>query len=171
MSARERSSTDEHEFTITRIFDAPRDLVFKAWRDPRYVAGWWGPQGFITTFCKIDFRVGGTFHYCMRSPDSKEYWNKGEYLEIDTPERIVNTMYFSDADGNFVEPSSYGMTDFPRKMLDIVTFAVHDAVRTKLILRRNHAERLAERYQEVEGWNQSLDRFAEVLAHSREIET
>lgn len=121
MTRNSESRAGNAQFTITRTFDAPRQLVFKAWSDAKYVAQWWGPRGFTTTFCNIDFRVGGTFHYCMRSPDGKDYWNKGLFKEIVVPERIVSTMYFSDASGKFVEPRDYGMEEFPSEMLDVVT--------------------------------------------------
>ncbi|HZA25330.1 MAG TPA: SRPBCC domain-containing protein, partial [Dehalococcoidia bacterium] len=57
----------ERELVIERIFDAPRELVFKAWTEPDRMMRWWGPKGFTTPFCQIDLRVGGTFLYCMRS--------------------------------------------------------------------------------------------------------
>jgi uncharacterized protein YndB with AHSA1/START domain len=77
MSKRESDSLDQ--LIIERIFDAPREMVWKAWTDPTYVSHWWGPKDFTAPFCKIDFRVGGRFHYCMRSPKGEEYWNVGEY--------------------------------------------------------------------------------------------
>lgn len=170
MPAQESNSARAREFTITRVFDASRVLVFRAWSDPKYVSQWWGPRDFTTTFCEIDFCVGGIFHYCMRSPEGKEYWNKGEYREIVAPERIVNTIYFSDAAGNFVEPSEYGLNGFPSQMCDTVTFDVHGEAKTRLVLRRNHSVQVAKRYREDEGWNQSLDRFARVLFMLMEAE-
>src|SRR6266404_6301667 len=76
-----------------RVFDAPRALVWKAWTDPQYVMQWWGPKGFTAPFCKIDFRVGGKFLCCMKSPDGQEGWNGGEYHEIVPHEKIVYSMY------------------------------------------------------------------------------
>ena len=67
---------------ITRIFDAPRELVWKAWTDPKYVMQWWGPKGFTAPVCQMDFRVGGKFLCCMKTPDGQEFWNAGEYHEI-----------------------------------------------------------------------------------------
>lgn len=164
-----RSSTDEPTLVITRIFDAPRELVFKVWTDPKHVVNWWGPRDFTTPYIKIDFRVGGSFHFCMRAPDGQEYWNKGVYREIVAPERIVSAMYFSDKDGNIVEPTHYGMgSDVPSEMLDVVTFAVHAGNRTKLTLQRNTPLAVSKRYGEDQGWNQSLDRFAAELANARD---
>src|ERR1700704_4147210 len=73
---------EKERMVITRVFDAPRALVWKAWTDPQYVMQWWGPKGFTAPFCKIDFRVGGKFLCCMKSPDGQEGWNGGEYHEI-----------------------------------------------------------------------------------------
>jgi len=64
----------ERVLVITRVFDAPRRLVFKAWIDPEQVMRWRGPKGFTTPFCKIDLRPGGVFPYCMRSPEGLDFW-------------------------------------------------------------------------------------------------
>lgn len=165
MAEKRSSSAKEPELVITRIFDAPRELVFKVWTDPKHVVNWWGPHGFTAPFVKIDFRVGGSFHYCMRSPEGKDYWNKGVYREIVVPERIASTMFFSDKDGNFVEPTHYRMgPDVPSEMLDTVTFSVHEGDKTKLTLHRNTPLSISKRYREDQGWAQSLERFAEELA-------
>jgi len=90
----------EREIVITRVFDAPRDRVFKAWTEPERVMRWGGPNGFTTPVCKIDLRPGGVFHNCMRSPEGRDFWSKGVYREIVAPERIVCTDFFSDAEGD-----------------------------------------------------------------------
>ncbi len=101
-----KNTVNETErMVVTRVFDAPRELVWKAWTDPKYVMQWWGPKGFTAPVCKMDFRVGGKFLYCMRTPDGQECWNGGEYHEIVPHEKIVYSMYFSDSEGNKVEPA------------------------------------------------------------------
>ncbi len=100
---------EKERMVITRVFDAPRALVWKAWTDPQYVMQWWGPKGFTAPFCKIDFRVGGKFLCCMKSPDGQEGWNGGEYHEIVPHEKIVYSLYFADSKGNKVEPAQYGI--------------------------------------------------------------
>ena len=67
---------------VTRVFDAPRELVWKAWTDPKYIMQWWGPKGFTSPSCQMDFRVGGKLLCCMKSPDGQEFWNAVEYHEI-----------------------------------------------------------------------------------------
>jgi uncharacterized protein YndB with AHSA1/START domain len=164
MGSHKTNMIAEPELVIERIFDAPRELVFKAWSEPRYVSRWWGPKNFTAPFCNIDFRVGGSFHFCMRSPQGNEYWNKGTYLEIVAPEKIVTVMYFSDRDGNRLEPTAYGLgADFPSEMRDVITFEPHGRGSTKLVLHRGHSLEIAKRFGELDGWNQSLDRFAAAL--------
>ena len=82
--------------------------MFKAWTEPAHLMRWWAPKGFTTPFCKIDFRPGGVFHYCMRSPEGRDTWGIGVYREIVVPERIVCTNSFSYEEGNFVEPGHFG---------------------------------------------------------------
>src|SRR5579862_7253377 len=100
---------ETERMVVTRVFDAPRELVWKAWTDPKYVKQWWGPKDFTLTSCEMDFRVGGKFLFGMRAPDGQEYWNGGEYHEIVPYEKIVSSMYFSDSKGNKVEPEQYGI--------------------------------------------------------------
>jgi uncharacterized protein YndB with AHSA1/START domain len=72
-SSAESASTDR-ELTITRIFDAPRELVFKAWSKPEHLMRWWGPHGCKLTVCETDFRPGGTWRFCMLGPRGVEEW-------------------------------------------------------------------------------------------------
>jgi uncharacterized protein YndB with AHSA1/START domain len=87
----------EREITITRVFDAPRLLVFKAWTDARELAQWWGPKGFTNPVRELDVRVGGAIRIHMRSPDGSVYPMKGEFREIVPPERLVFTNIAVDA--------------------------------------------------------------------------
>ena len=86
-----RPVNDTDRMVITRVFDAPRELVWKAWTDPKYVTQWWGPKGFTAPDCKMDFRVGGKFLWCMKAPDGEVVgWNGGEYFEIgQDPDRDI----------------------------------------------------------------------------------
>lgn len=87
------------EVVITRVFDAPRDLVWRAFAEGDRIAQWWGPKGFTTVVSTLDFRPGGVFHYHLRSPEGYEMWGKLVYREIVPPERIVYLSSFSDAEG------------------------------------------------------------------------
>jgi uncharacterized protein YndB with AHSA1/START domain len=91
------AETVEREITITRVFDAPRALVFKAWTDASELAQWWGPKGFANPVCKLDVCVGGAIRIHMRSPDGSVYPMRGEFREIVRPERLVFTNIAVDA--------------------------------------------------------------------------
>src|SRR5262249_58316406 len=83
------------EFVISRTFDAPRELVWKAFTEAERMQHWWGPKGFQVIASKMDLRPGGTYHYGMRAPDGSTMWGKFIYREILRPERIVALTPFS----------------------------------------------------------------------------
>ena len=150
---------------VTRIFDAPRELVWKAWTDPKYVMQWWGPKGFTSPVCRMDFRVGGKFLYCMRSPDGQDFWNGGEFHEIVEHEKIVSTMYFADSNGNKVEPEHYGIEhEAIEGAHDVTLFEDLGGGRTKLTFIGNETMEEATKSGQLEGMNQVLDKAAAVVA-------
>jgi uncharacterized protein YndB with AHSA1/START domain len=160
-----KKSSEAERMVITRVFDAPRELVWKAWTDPKYVMQWWGPKGFTSPFCKMDFREGGKFLCCMRSPDGQEFWNAGEYHEIVLHEKIVSSMYFSDEHGNKVEPAEYGIEhEAIDEAHDVATFEDLGDGRTRLTFIGNETMENAKASGQIEGWNQILDKFGAVLA-------
>jgi len=81
--------SDPRSIIGVREFDAPRDLVFSAWTDPKHLARWWGPHGFTTTTHSFDFRPGGVWRFVMHGPDGRDYQNRITFEEIVRPERIV----------------------------------------------------------------------------------
>lgn len=93
----------DRSIVMTRTFNAPRTLVWKAWTTPELLARWFGPQGWSTVTAEIDFRPGGAWVYCMHGPDAMTSCGRSVYQEIVAPERIVYTDYFTDADGNPIE--------------------------------------------------------------------
>jgi len=156
-------STDR-EIVITRVFDAPRDLVFQAWTQPERLMRWWAPSGCTTSACTVDLRPGGAFHFCMRMPDGLEIWGLGVYREIVAPERIAYTDTFADAEGRPVPPSHYGMSDeHPAETVVDVTFEERDG-RTLVTLRHSIPAFVAERGATEQGWNEMLDRLGRELA-------
>ena len=153
------------ELTITRVFDAPRELVWKAWTEPERVKRWWGPKGFTSPVIKIDLRVGGEYLSCMRSPEGQDFWSKGIFREIVAPERLVMTDSFADKEGNTVPASYYGMSgDWPLEMLVIVTFEEQEG-KTKLTLKHSGIEGISDtdRDNMEQGWSQSFDKLAVYL--------
>ncbi len=161
----QKTGGETERMVITRIFNAPRELVWKAWTDPKYVMQWWGPKGFTAPVCKMDFRVGGKFLCCMRTPDGQDFWNAGEYHEIVLHEKIVSSMYFSDSEGNKVEPEQYGIEhESIEGAYDTTLFEDLGDGRTKLTFIGNEPMKDATESGQVEGWNQILDKVATVVA-------
>ena len=119
------------EFVISRTFDAPRDLVWKAWTERDQLLQWFGPKGFAMTTAKLDLRPGGVFHYCLRSQDGKEIWGKFVYREIAAPSRIVLVNSFSDAQGGLTR-HPFAPT-WPLEMLSTTTFD-EEGGKTKLAI-------------------------------------
>lgn len=150
------------DLVITRVFNAPRALVFKAWTEPERLKRWWGPKDFTAPVCEIDLRVDGKYLCCMRSPDGRDYWSTGIYRQI-SPERLVMTDSFADELGNVVPATHYGMSAaFPLEMLVTVTLEEH-AGKTKIILRHKGFPPGKDFADAQAGWNQSLDKLADSL--------
>lgn len=119
-----KSSVDGRNLTLVRGFDAPPEVVFKAFSEPERLERWWGPEGWRTETSRFEFEPGGTWHFCMRCTDEnqadsygKESWGKAVYQEINPPERIIYVDTFSDAEGNSVEgmPETLVTFDFFEK--------------------------------------------------------
>ena len=148
--------------TITRTFDAPRQLVWKAWTDPELYKKWWGPTHFTCPVAQLDLRVGGKYLSCMRSPDGQDFWTTGFYREITPYDRLVYTDSFADEHGNIVPASHYGMPDMPLETLVTVTLVEQDG---KTVMTMQHNLPAGEHSSNAnEGWNQSFDKLAVTLA-------
>ncbi|HME73333.1 MAG TPA: SRPBCC domain-containing protein [Myxococcota bacterium] len=156
MAASDAGYTADREIVTTRIFDAPRELVFKAWTEPERLVRWWGPRGFTTPFCEMDVRPGGGFRFGMRSPEGTEHWLQGVYREILEPERLVFTWAWQDAQG---KPG--------HETLLTLNFAEH-AGKTKLTLHQAVFETVTARNAHQQGWTSGLDDLADYLAKAKE---
>lgn len=163
------AATASGEFAITRVFDAPRDLVFNALTDPERLSQWWGPKGFTWVSCKMDLRPGGVFHYCMRSPEGHEMWGKFVYREIVAPERIVFVNSFSDKDARITgHPMS---PTWPAEVLNTLTLTEHEG-KTTVHLRGGPIDATEEERNTFEagfesmqkGFGGTFDQLAEYLA-------
>jgi uncharacterized protein YndB with AHSA1/START domain len=145
----ERSSSDttDREIATTRVFDAPRDLVFDAWTDPQHVAQWWGPNGFTTTTHSMDVRPGGEWIFIMHGPDGTDYKNHIVYREVVRPERLV-----------------YDHVSGPLFRSTVIFEAEGDKTRLSMRMVFETAElrnRVAEEFGAVEGLNQTLNHLEE----------
>ena len=148
------ASTADRELRLTRDYDAPRELVFKVWTDPKHTVQWWGPNGFTTTSHSMDFRVGGGWRYTMHGPDGVDYPNVTTFLEVIPPERLVY---------------DHGDDENPRMFRATVTFEELDGGRTRLTLRlafptAEARDLIVEKHGAVEGGKQTLARLAQYLS-------
>lgn len=164
MAETSRSEDREQRVLITRIFDAPRESVWKAWTECDRLTQWWGPKDFTTPLCKINLRPGGQFQNCMRSPEGRNYCGKGTYREVIPLDRIVYTDSFADEQGNIVPATHYGMSaDYPLEMPVTVTFEeIQGKTRFTLQHALGHVP-ASERDLCEQGWNESLDKLNEYL--------
>jgi uncharacterized protein YndB with AHSA1/START domain len=146
------ASPEQYELNLTRVFDASRELVFKAWTDPKHVAQWWGPGGFTNPVCEIDARPGGEMRIHMRGPDGTIYPMTAVFKELLAPERIV---FQSGA----LDPSGKPLFE----VLTTVTLADQSG-KTKLTLNAKVLNMTAQAPQYLAGmeagWTQSLERLA-----------
>lgn len=151
------------EILITRVFDAPRDVVWRAWTEPRQVEQWWGPRGFSTKVDELDLQPGGRTRYVMTGPDGKEYPGSGTFIEIVPMERFVTT-------DEFEEGYDYGMDDLPEGVVLTCEFEPLEGQpnKTRLTLRLEHPNVEERRKHEemgvVAGWNSSFDCLDDHLA-------
>ncbi|MEN6342250.1 MAG: SRPBCC domain-containing protein [Methanospirillum sp.] len=159
-----RAAMAGERLEITRVFDAPPERVFRAWTDAERVKCWWGPKGYTAPFARIDPRAGGRYLYAMRSPEGQDFWSTGVYRELVEPERIVATDSFSDAEGNVIPASQYGMTgDWPLELVATFTFEEENG-KTKLTLRHEGFPDRENRDMARAGWNESFDKLDACLA-------
>ena len=158
------TQTASGELVITRCFDAPREMVFRAWSDPKQLSHWFAPHGCTLELVHLDVRPGGTFHFCIRSPQGHECWTVGEYHEVVPPERLSYTIAIADRNGQRMAPTAVGMDpDWPAETLVTVSFE-EEGRKTLLTLRQAVNEALAKRTGAYPSWLQMLDRLAEDLA-------
>ncbi len=143
------------DLVLTRVFDAPRHLVFKVWTDPEHLAQWWGPHGFTNPVCEVDVRPGGAIRIDMRGPDGTVYPMTGAYREIVEAELLVFTASALDAEGHPLF-----------EVLTTVTFAAQGA-KTTLTMHARVVTATPEAAPHIdgmeEGWTQSLERLGKYL--------
>jgi len=144
------------EFTITRDFDAPRELVFRAWTDPRHLAQWWGPRGFTNPVCEWDARPGNAIHVVMRAPNGTDYGMGGEFREIVAPERLVFTSGALDEKKRMIFEFLHTVTFAERKGTTTLT------IRSRVLNASADANRYIGGFEA--GMTQSLERLAALLA-------
>jgi uncharacterized protein YndB with AHSA1/START domain len=146
-----------HDIVVTRVLDAPRELVWKVWNDPVAMEQWWGPKGFTGHSCTIDLRVGGRYRFCMRAPDGTDMWNAGVYTVVEPPARLVCTQSLSDAEGNVLPlPPHLGM---PGDHTTITVTFEDLGGRTRLTLRHSGFP-AGDPFGAGKAWGQALEKLA-----------
>jgi uncharacterized protein YndB with AHSA1/START domain len=158
---------------MSRVFNAPRELVWNAWTKPDMVKKWWGPKDFAAPSIVIDFRVGGKYIYCMHGPKGTQFdidmYSAGVFKEIVPIQKLTISDYFSDKDGNKIDPASMGLPkDMPVEMDVMVLFEDAGTGKTKLSIiyprPASDAQFSAMKKSGLEeGWGTSLDKLAESL--------
>jgi uncharacterized protein YndB with AHSA1/START domain len=148
----------EGTVVLTRVFDAPRSLVWKAWTDPKMMTQWFGPRGFTSSVPELDVRVGGALRIVMHGPDGNDYPMKGVFREVIVPERLVFTNIAIDDRGNHLLEGETAVT-FAEKngktTLTLKTYAVGLVPSAPAMLAGMEA-----------GWTQSIDKLEELAARS-----
>ncbi|MFN7727753.1 MAG: SRPBCC domain-containing protein [Bdellovibrio sp.] len=158
----------ERQVLITRLYQAPRTLVYKAWSKPEALALWYAPYGCTVQFERLDFKVGGDFLARLHDPKSGDSWTTGTYLEIQAPERLSYTRTTCENEGTPIDPAGGGgggsgiNTEWPQTTTVTTTFEERHG-KTKVTLHQTVREELALRTGAHSNWQQMLDRLAKNL--------
>ncbi|QZZ19637.1 SRPBCC domain-containing protein [Leptothermofonsia sichuanensis E412] len=145
------TTIQDRQLTITRLFDAPRSLVFKVWTQPEHFSRWLGPKDFTTIGCQMNVQVGGMYRACIRSPEGTDYWMQGIYREIIEPERLVFTFAWEDENS---QPK--------HETLVAVTFE-EQGNKTLMTFQQAIFESIESRDSHNTGWSECFDRLATYL--------
>ncbi len=164
---------EEPVFEIERTFDAPRELVWKAWTEPERLAQWWGPKGFTMLASKMELRPGGIYHYGMQAPGGQDMWGTFTFREIDPPQRLVFVVSFADKDTNVVRhPMS---PNWPLEVLTTLTFTEREGKTTLTLaggpINATEVERATYRdghKSMQQGFKGTFDQLAEYLLSNKE---
>ncbi|HEY0023437.1 MAG TPA: SRPBCC family protein [Longimicrobium sp.] len=151
------TGTEDRVIVLTRVFDAPRELVFQAYTQPEHLAKWYGPDGFTITTFEHDCRVGGRWRFMMHGPDGKDWPNRIEYREVVRPERLVFD-HGSDVD------------DDPHQFFVTITFDDEGGktrLTSRMLMRTREQREASIKFGAVELGQQTLRRLAEYLETMR----
>jgi len=159
MTAEKKRPTEgsaDQEIVISRLFAAPRDLVFRAWTEPTLLARWWGPKGFTNPVCEWDARAGGKIYDVMRGPDGTDYPMGGQYREITPPEKLVMVCGALDPKGAMMFEFQHTVTFTEKLGATTVT------IRSRILNATEGSDQYTNGYRA--GMTQSLDRLADILS-------
>ncbi len=155
--------TTATELLVTRVFDAPRALLFQAWTDKRHLERWFSPLGCSVHFKQLDVRPSGSFAFSICEAKTKTYWFTGEYNTVETPSRLAFTLKLTDENGHPAPPSAIGMDpEWPAETLVTIVFSARNG-RTTLTLQQTVSAELALRTGALAGWQSMLEKLAQSL--------
>ena len=169
----EITQTASKDFVISRVFDAPRNLVWKCFTDPERMKHWWGPEGFTVIAAKMDLRVGGIYHYGMKAPNGATMWGKFTYRDIVPQQRLVFVNSFSDENGGITRHP--GSPTWPLQMLSTFSFEDAPGAETKFTVTWRTLDATAEEQQTfdtmhasmTQGWSGTMEQLAAHLATAK----
>lgn len=159
----------DRDFVISRLLNAPRELVWEAWTQPKHMMQWWGPRMITNTVCEMDVRPGGALRMVMRGPDGADYPIKGEFHEVKPPERLVFTMDPTEhpAAWHDMVDANRGSDPNPVGILVSTVTLEDQSGKTKLTVRiRLKSKAIRDNMVKMgmnQGWSSSLDRLEELL--------
>ncbi len=153
-----------NELVIVRTFNAPLAKVWEAWSTPEALMKWWGPANYSSPECRMDFRVGGKYVFCMQGEDGVKLYSGGTYKEIIPMVKIHCSDSFMDAEGNIVPGESYGIPGMPDALDVIISFEELEEGKTKMTLQYIGMPAGEISDMTNAGWNQSFDKLANSLA-------
>lgn len=152
--------TNEKEIIFTRVFKAPRELVFETYTSCKHLMNWWGPREWPLKYCKMDFREGGSWHYCMKGPNpNDESWGLAIFKKIIEPEMISYNDHFSDKDGNV-------NSEMPSLVINVKFKSLNGNTEMKTITKVGSKEEIDKLIDMgmIEGFTETWDRLEEHLA-------
>ena len=164
------TATKSADFVISRVFNVPRELLWKCFTELERMKQWWGPKGFTVLVSKMDLRPGGTYLYGMRTPDGKDMWGRMVYREIVPPEKIVFINSFSDEQGGLTRHPM--APTWPLEMLSIFTFEEQPGGKTRFAVRWSPHNATAEEQATFDsghasmntGWSGTMENLEAYLA-------
>lgn len=160
-------SEEQYDVVLTRIFDAPVEQVWNAWRDPDLVQGWWGPKGWTCPIANMDFREGGVSLVCMRAPveyGGQEMYNTWTYRAIEPHNRLEFILNFTDQKGVKFDPAQMGMPPgIPQDVHHVITFRALGGGRSEMTVTEYGYTSEEVRDLSKAGMEECLDKMAEIL--------
>jgi uncharacterized protein YndB with AHSA1/START domain len=157
------------KLTIKRIFNAPIEKIWNAFTDQNILKNWWSPQGMTSSFLTVELKVGGVFRFCFKGNDGtemadKEFWGCGEYTKIEKPNKLSYYDSFSDAEGNPVPPSYYGISgknEIEKLLIELTFIEKEGKTCMQFVGENSYDDSMTEDI--TKGWNEMFNKLDKLL--------